>query len=130
MNDVSGPTSSLPGSRHPLPAEAMCDDHPDRSAVARVQGETDSFGAEYYDMCEECLARHKAFHADPDNSLGTCEWCKARDVRVRPHRDYEEGSAGRVYDVCDQCITRENKRLDDEWTDIPDYEMYGEDIDE
>ncbi len=31
--------------------------------------------------------------------------------RLRPHRDYEEGMAGRVYDVCDACIVKEHKQL-------------------
>jgi hypothetical protein len=44
MSDVTGPISSLPGSTHAAPTAGMCDDHPDRPAVARVQGETDSFG--------------------------------------------------------------------------------------
>ena len=46
MADVTGPISSLPGSGHSVPDGAMCDEHPDRPAVARVQGETDSFGCE------------------------------------------------------------------------------------
>lgn len=45
MGDVTGPISTLPGHRHKLPSGATCDDHPDRPAVARIQGETDSFKA-------------------------------------------------------------------------------------
>lgn len=54
MGDVTGPVSTLPGAGHALPAGTMCDDHPDRPAVARIQGETDSFGSELWDLCEEC----------------------------------------------------------------------------
>ena len=61
MGDVTGPISTLPGSRHDFPDGTMCDDHPDRKAVARVQGETDSFGSELIDMCQECLDEHRAY---------------------------------------------------------------------
>ena len=50
MAEVTGPISTLPGARHALPAGTMCDEHPDRPAVARVQGETDSFGCELNDL--------------------------------------------------------------------------------
>lgn len=111
MAHVSGPCSTLPGSGHDVPPGTMCDDHPDRPAVARVQGETDSFGAEYIDMCQECLDEHRANKADPANSLGTCEWCGTKGVRVRPRRDYDEGMCGRVYDVCDDCVAKEIRPL-------------------
>ena len=55
MADIS--TSRVPtrtGSLHKVPKGAMCDDHTDRPATRRVQGETDSFGCEYIDMCDEC----------------------------------------------------------------------------
>ena len=55
MADVTGPISSLPGKRHELPKGAKCDEHPERDAVARVQGETDSMGCEMLDLCQECL---------------------------------------------------------------------------
>jgi hypothetical protein len=46
MGEVTGPISTLPGHSHQVPDGTVCDDHPDRPAVARIQGETDSFGAE------------------------------------------------------------------------------------
>lgn len=46
MAEVTGPTSYLPGHHCKLPPGTMCDEHPDRLAIARVQGETDSFGSE------------------------------------------------------------------------------------
>jgi hypothetical protein len=79
--------------------------------VARVQGETDSFGAEYHDLCQECLNEYRAAATAARDHLGACEWCRASDVRTRPRRDYEEGLYGRVYDVCDECIRKENVRL-------------------
>lgn len=38
-----GPVASLPGSMHDVPDGSKCDEHPDASAVRRLQGETDSF---------------------------------------------------------------------------------------
>lgn len=113
MAEVTGPISSLPGSGHALPEGAPCDDHPDRPAVARIQGETDSFGSEMNDMCQECLDAYREEMKNADWS-GTCDWCKTHKPHLRPRRDYEEGMAGRVYDVCDDCIKRENDELEKE----------------
>ncbi len=112
MGDVTGPISTLPGSGHQLPAEAMCDEHPDAPAVARVQGETDSFGSEIHDMCAVCLAEHRR-HAN-EARCGTCDWCKAEATDLRARRDYDEGMSGRVYDVCGACVRRENARAEEE----------------
>ncbi len=46
--------STRTGSHHKVPKGMMCDDHQDRPATHRVQGETDSFGCEYIDWCDEC----------------------------------------------------------------------------
>lgn len=113
MAEVIGPTSRLPGYAWSLPAGTMCDKHPDRPAVARIQGETDSFGAELNDMCQECLDEHRRYEREADRS-GTCDWCKQQKPRLRPRRDYEEGMAGRVYDVCDDCIRRQNEEAERE----------------
>ena len=56
MSDVTGPISTLPGCERAVDPGTMCDEHPDRPAVARVQGETDSFGSEQHDLCAECVA--------------------------------------------------------------------------
>lgn len=84
----------------------MCDDHPDRPAVARIQGETDSFGCEMIDMCQECFDAYREEIKNEDTS-GVCDWCKQLVHHRRPHRDFEEGMTGRVYDVCDACIAKE-----------------------
>jgi hypothetical protein len=44
--------------------------------------------------------------------LSTCDWCKSANVEVTPHRDFEEGSSGMLYDVCDKCIKAENDRVE------------------
>ena len=107
MAEVIGPCSTLPGRGHDFPDGTVCDQHNDRLAVARIQGETDSFGAELNDMCQECLDNYRREMAEIDPS-GTCDWCKQHKPRLRPQRDYEEGMYGRVYDVCDDCIKRVN----------------------
>lgn len=124
MAEVIGPTSKLPGAAWDFPDGTACDYHPDRPAVARIQGETDSFGAELNDMCQECLDAYRKEMAEADHS-GTCDWCKQHKPHLRPRRDYEEGMAGRVYDVCDDCIKRENDELEQEddsyWDDYDDW---------
>lgn len=114
MADVTGPISSLPGSGHSVPNGTMCDEHPDRPAVARIQGETDSFGSEMIDCCEECRAEILA--AVKSERTGVCDWClqMANDLRYR--RDFEEGMCGRVYRVCGPCVVFENQRYEEgEW---------------
>lgn len=93
MADVTGPISTLPGATHALPKGATCDQHPDRPAVVRVQGETDSFGCEMIDMCEECRQADLEEQRNADTS-GVCEWCKQHAPRLRHRRDYEEGHVG------------------------------------
>jgi hypothetical protein len=46
----------------------MCDQHPDRLAVVRLQGETDSFGAELNDMCTECRDAYREYLRTADTS--------------------------------------------------------------
>ena len=133
-----GPVSTLPGHYLNVPEGTMCDNHPDRIAIRRVQGETDSFGCEAEDMCQECFDAEIASRYEPcpachgnrgefpdlytcpvcmnegkirRRNMGNCDWCKSTNVEVRPHRDFEEGRAGRVYDVCNECIRKENERL-------------------
>ena len=112
MADVTGPIATLPGASHGVSEGAMCDEHPDRPAVARIQGETDSFGSEMYDCCAECAAAMRAELRAPD--LGRCDWCDAEDVQRRPQRDYDEGMCGPVYYVCEPCRSRYDKRLEQE----------------
>jgi hypothetical protein len=122
MADVSGPCSTLPGSHHRVPTGVMCDDHSDRPATHRVQGETDSFGAEYHDMCDECYAEHKKAmeESKAERATGTCDWCKRPAFDLRPRRDFEEGMGGPVYDVCGACVKAENERLEEELSDRDD----------
>ena len=119
MADSTGPISSLPGAS--FEPQGMCDLHPDRPATARVQGETDSFGCEMHDMCDECAKEHRAEMRKP--RISNCDWCDSTNVEVRFKRDYEEGMLGRVYDVCEPCRRRYDEQVEadlaqyDDWND-------------
>lgn len=117
--EVTGPISTLPGRAQDFPNGQMCDEHPDRPAVARIQGETDSFGCEMNDMCAECLAQHREAIRTADTS-GECEWCGKHAEKRFNRRDLEEGMSGRVYQVCQACIKKEQ----DYWRSQED--MYGD----
>lgn len=90
----------------------MCDEHPDRPAVARIQGETDSFGCEMLDCCQECVDEIRSYAAEA--RCGQCEWCKREATDLRDARDYDEGLYGRVYRVCGECIRQRSKELREE----------------
>lgn len=112
MADVTGPISTLPGSRHTFPYGTMCDEHPDRPAVARIQGETDSFGCEMNDCCQECVDEIRSYAAEA--RCGQCDWCKHEATDLRDARDYEEGMCGPVYRVCGECIRQRNEAAREE----------------
>jgi hypothetical protein len=116
VSEVTGPISTLAGALHAVPEGTMCDEHPDRPATRRVQGETDSFGCEMADMCDECHATHKAAMAAyrEEARSGMCEWCKSAATDLRDRRDSDEGLYGRVYRVCGACVKRENDRAQEE----------------
>lgn len=111
MADVTGPISSLPGASHAVPEGMKCDDHPDREATHRVQGETDSFGCEMADLCDECFREFKAHGIYKPES---CDWCKEKATDIRPTRDYDEGLHGPVYYVCGACRKRRDDRIREE----------------
>lgn len=119
MADVTGPISTLPGSTHPKLDGVMCDYHPDRPAITRYQGETDSFGSEMHDLCAECLASFRAAARRPEARTGQCDWCKHEATDLANTRDIDEGMAGPVYRVCGSC----RKKYDDELrAELEEYE--------
>ena len=130
MADVTGPISTLRGARRTVPEGQKCDRHPRRKAVARIQGETDSFGCEMNDYCQECLDKYHAWAKSPEAveyRKGTCEWCKSPADDLRDRRDFEEGMTGRVYRVCGPCVKRENERLEEEEREFDDgYDDYDD----
>lgn len=120
MADFSSrPVSTMPGSMSAPPDGVTCDNHPDLQAVRRVQGETDSMGCEYHDLCETCAAKARA--SAKAFRVGNCDWCKSQAEDLRPRRDFEEGLAGRLYDVCGNCVRKENDRLAAESDERDDY---------
>lgn len=124
MADVTGPISTLPGAVAAPPATQMCDEHTDRPAYRRVQGETDSFGSEMHDMCLECYESHRK-HMEANQveaATGTCDWCSSHATDLRNRRDYEEGMFGPVYRVCGACVRRDNEAALDELDDYGDWE--------
>ena len=123
MADVSGPCRTLPGAMFSSLVGVMCDDHPDRASVKRVQGETDSFGAEYFDMCQECYDAFANRDRTEERS-GMCDWCKGAATDLRNMRDYEEGSYGPVYRVCGKCVSQQLANIREELDSNP---RYGDD---
>ncbi len=129
MADVTGPISSLPGAKHRVPAGQPCDEHSDRPATRRVQGETDSFGSEMMDMCDECFEAYTKAVAESaaEDACGQCDWCKEGATDLSNRRDFEEGFSGRVYRVCGNCVRAERARIQaelDQYRDDPDYDDY------
>jgi len=113
MTDVTGPISSLPGSKHAVPAGQKCDccDNP---AVIRIQGETDSMGSEMNDYC----LQHGA-EAENNSALsGQCDWCKLECDVLLPTRDMDEGMAGPVYYVCSTCSKKYRDDLLEEYNEM------------
>lgn len=82
-----------------------------KPATHRLQGETDSFGAEYHYLCAEHLAAYRTSQENADKS-GHCDWCHQEKPVVSPRRDVDEGMNGPVYDVCDDCIRKQNETID------------------
>ncbi len=108
MAGITGPISTLPGTKHKVPHGIKCDDC-NKPAIHRVQGETDSMGSEMWDYCDDCFNKSKL--APIDNS-GFCDWCKRDCEIVRNCRDHEEGLCGPVYRVCDDCVIKYNESMD------------------
>lgn len=136
MSEVTGPISTLPGTSRDPPDGQMCDNHPDQPAIARIQGETDSFGCEMEDLCQQCLDEQRAYRCSEAGQAeelewrtGACEWCKNHVTDLRDARDYEEGMNGRVYRVCGACIKRVNDEAEAELRAYGDYDDYDDDPD-
>lgn len=117
MSDVTGPIPTLPGSGHHVPDGMECDYHPGRKAVARVQGETDSFGCEMADLCAECVEAERAYRGSAAAKVercGKCDWCKKDATDLHDARDYDEGMYGPVYRICEPCAKRRDARIAEE----------------
>lgn len=122
MADVTGPISTLPGTVRDPPHGTQCDNHPKKRATHRIQGETDSFGCEMYDLCDSCTAEFREEMRSAEARTGECDWCGQEATDLRAKRDWEEGMCGPVYQVCGACVKRRNdedredlKDMDDEY---------------
>jgi hypothetical protein len=111
MAHISGPINTLPGTVRKSPEDTECDECSD-DALYRVQMETDSMGAEYSDFCQEHYDQY-LHDADAADRAGVCEWCKQHTDKLIDHRDFEEGATGRIYEVCSDCIKKENEIICD-----------------
>lgn len=118
MADITGPISSLPGTVRRPPADMPCDNDCGRAAEVRVQGETDSFGSELYDLCRPCWDQERRADANTD---GPCDWCRKHADALRSARDPDEGMYGPVYYICGACRSRLYEELERE------AERYGDD---
>ncbi len=116
----NGPVSTMPGNGLTLPEGTTCDRHEDRPAVKRIQGETDSFGCEAVDMCQECYDAWRNRDKTAETT-GRCDRCGQHKTTLAKRRDYDEGSCGPLYDVCLECRIEENKRAAEELENY-DYE--------
>lgn len=124
MNDLhcsAGPVSTMPGSTSDAQNQ-MCDTHPQVAAYRRVQGETDSMGCEYLFMCKQCFDAYQEELKASGERECLCDWCKLMKKNVRPHRDFEEGRAGPLYQVCLDCRNQEAEIVQDEY--------FGDDYDD
>lgn len=104
----------------------MCDKHEDRPAVKRVQGETDSFGCEYFFACQECLedcAKATELRLEEESY---CNWCKSLCKGCQPLRDVDEGTCGPVYSVCPACRTKYDDYLEQELAEYRKFDYLGE----
>lgn len=115
-----GRVSSMPGSVHKVPEGQMCDhEGHDHLAEVRIQGETDSMGCEFIDLCtpeaDKLLA---ALRAPRD---GYCEVHGGPGSDLKNWRDFDEGMAGRIYQACRSCRDEANKRAAEEYEEMRDY---------
>ena len=112
MAHVTGAISTLPGSARAVPEGQMCDDCGNKTATHRIQGETDSFGAEWHDLCDECNEVDRERRRQP--IAGDCDWCKRHSDSLITTRDSDEGAHGPIYEVCQKCYDRQMKALEAE----------------
>lgn len=124
----NGPVSTLAGATWTPEPGTDCDQHKGVPAISKIQGETDSFGAEYHYACQSCLTIFRQHAAQA--KIGTCDWCNNSTDTLRDHRDMDEGRAGPVYRVCQPCRSKETESLQEELQEMRSEEGYVFDDDE
>lgn len=133
-------TAPLPGHVRLIRAGDECPcqyDECKEAATHEYLTEADSMGEEWLPLCSSHLEQFKKDVAEAGDVIATCDWCKAEGVAVAPFRDFEEGSHGPVYDVCEVCRGKSIDRANDfanEPTDDDDYaempELSDDEIDD
>ena len=95
----------------------FCYTHQHIKATHRICSEADSFGAEYYNMCDECWDEYqaaiKAKLEDPEQ-WESCPKCRNHVPRLTSYRDPDEGMCGPVYEACPDCVSKFWKSFEDE----------------
>ena len=95
----------------------FCYTHHDVKATHRICSEADSFGAESWNMCDQCWdERQKAIKAkneDPEQ-WDSCRKCRKKVPRLSSYRDPDEGMHGPVYEACPDCVSKFWKRYQEE----------------
>lgn len=109
---------NLPGNIYSGTKGSFCETHEDRPSYKKLQGETDSFGAEYSEMCEECFAVYEKSLEVKVAKEEPCDWCKVVTNTIEPTRDYSEGSNGPVYYVCQACRIKQDNEARDELNEL------------
>lgn len=135
----NGPVSSMPGNRWPHTEGFRCENEGEDGGCAagtkadwKIQGETDSFGCEYFFLCNQCEEKRNARRLEEEEKRdGYCSYHKGMGSNLRLKRDIlGEGTSGPVYDMCEDCRKRLNEdaeaeaRLSDNHDD--DYEDSGD----
>lgn len=112
--------ASLPGQFVGVDADewgTKCYTHPERDATHRLCTESDSFGSEYENMCDECHEDYKKAKAAREEDPEQWETCKCgnREPHLIHYRDMDEGMHGPVYEHCSVCHEKWNQRIADEY---------------
>jgi len=98
---------AMPGDVRSIREADVCPCQYDECSASASQEyctEVDSMGAEWLPLCDDHIEQFKEDVANA-NALedNECEWCHATDVHTAPFRDWQEGSQGPLYEVCDKC---------------------------
>jgi hypothetical protein len=101
MSHAGGVLGTLPGHRERIIGNEECEEC-GAPATCRLQGETDSMGAEWYTLCTKCADASSGWSPD-----GKCDTCKKETGKLVPSRCWEEGPSGPVYWVCEDCLARD-----------------------
>lgn len=94
-----------------------CNWHPEVVATHRICSESDSFGSEYANFCNDCWEERqlaiKAKEQDPEQ-WDSCRKCGENVPRLSSYRDPDEGMHGPVYEACPDCVSKFWKRYQEE----------------